>query len=88
MADEAQALRDAHEELRHLPLGGRGHLADACLDGAAEIERLAAQLEGAVSVDEAAALIYEHKHGEPPGDRKLGPGWDSWELAHRILGGR
>lgn len=39
-SDVAQALRDARDELRRLPLGGRGHLADACLAGAEEIERL------------------------------------------------
>lgn len=38
--DPAQRLRDAWAELRTLPLGGRGHLADACLAGAAEIDRL------------------------------------------------
>lgn len=38
--DPAQRLREAWAELRSLPLGGRGHLADACRGGAAEIVRL------------------------------------------------
>jgi hypothetical protein len=40
MNDPAECLREAWAELRTLPLGGRGHLADACLAGAAEITRL------------------------------------------------
>lgn len=62
--DPAQRLRDAWAELRTLPLGGRGYLADACLDGAAEIERLRGVAESAYAAVHAACRALD--------DRSLG----------------
>ena len=40
-AEELQkSLREAWEELRHLPLGGRGHLVDLQLEASAMIGKL------------------------------------------------
>jgi len=62
--DAAQDLREAWAELRTLPLGGRGHLADACLEGAAEIERLREALSGH---DLCACKAYCGDDGDPDG---------------------
>lgn len=43
--DIVRRLRDAYTELRTLPLGGRGHLADVCHEGAGEITELRATVE-------------------------------------------
>jgi hypothetical protein len=39
-------------------------------------------------VDALAAELYEERHGEAPGDRPLGPGWDSWEDAREKVEGQ
>lgn len=71
MADESlvDRLREAHHELRRLPLGGRGHLADVVLEAAEEIEKLISQrdrwaaraTELGVELGEARLDLAKHK---------------------------
>jgi hypothetical protein len=39
--DLADTLNEAWDELRRVPLGGRGHISDSCLDAARIIRQLA-----------------------------------------------